>query len=93
MIGINESGIKKDKSAINRINLKGYSPESCPAESAAGDILVFISNNLSEKLWNDLRISNSTRLESTFNKVLSLKRNKCECGLHLLPSSYELAWI
>ena len=49
LIGINESGIKKDKSPINRINLTAYTPESCPAESAAGDILVFISNNLSEK--------------------------------------------
>ena len=43
LIGISESGIKKDKSPIKSINLKGYSDESCPAESVAGDTLLYIS--------------------------------------------------
>ena len=32
--------LKKDKSPINSINLKGYSHESCPTESAAGGALL-----------------------------------------------------
>ena len=43
LIGISESRIKKDKSPIKSINLKGYSDESCPAESVAGDTLLYIS--------------------------------------------------
>ena len=42
VIGISESSIKKDKSPINSINLKGYPHESCPTESAADGILVII---------------------------------------------------
>ena len=40
VIGISESRIKKDKSPINSINLKGYSHESCPTESAAGGTVI-----------------------------------------------------
>ena len=47
VIGISESRIKKDKYPINSINLKGYSHESCPTESAVGGTLLHISNHLS----------------------------------------------
>ena len=40
MIGISESRIKKDKSPINSVNLKGNSHESCPTESAAGGTVI-----------------------------------------------------
>ena len=50
VIGISESRIKKDKSPIIRINLKGYSHEFCPTESAADATLLYISNNLSYNL-------------------------------------------
>ena len=52
--GISESKIKKDKSSLNRINLKDYSYESCPTKSTAG----YISNRLSYKPRNDLCIYN-----------------------------------
>ena len=52
--------LKKDKSPINSINLKGYSHESCPTESVAGDSLLYISNNLCYKPRNDLCIYKST---------------------------------
>ena len=74
VIGISESRIKKDKSAINSINLKGYSHESCPTESAAGGILLYISNNLSYKPRNHLCVYKSTELESTFIKILNPKK-------------------
>ena len=66
--------LKKDKSPINSINLKGYSHESCPTESAAGGTLLYISNNLSYKPRNDLCIYKSTELESTFIEILNPKK-------------------
>ena len=76
VIGISESRIKKDKSPINSINLKGYSHESCPTESAAGGTLLYISNNLSYKPRNDLCIYKSTELESTFIEILAPKKTR-----------------
>ena len=71
---------KKDKSPINSINLKGYSHESCPTESAAGGTLLYISNNLSYKPRNDLCIYKSTELESTFIEILSPKKANVIAG-------------
>ena len=79
-IGINASRIKKDNSPINSINLKGYSHESCPTESAAGGTLLYISNNLSYKPRNDLCIYKSTELESTFIEILAPKKTRVIVG-------------
>ena len=54
VIGISESRIKKDKSPINSINLKGCSHESCPTESAAGTLcytLVIIFPTILEMIY------------------------------------------
>ena len=48
VIGISESRIKNYKSPINSINLKGYSHESCPTESA--EFNDYYINNLLDKL-------------------------------------------
>ena len=80
VISISESRIKKDKSLINSINLKGYSYESCPTESAAGGTLLYISNNLSYKPRNDLCIYKSTELESTFIEILNPKKTNVIVG-------------
>ena len=78
--------LKKDKSPINSINLKGYSHESCPTESAAGGTLLYISNNLSYKPRNDLCIYKSTELESTFIEILSQKEtNVIVCCIYRHP--------
>ena len=98
VIGISESGIKKDKSPINSKNLKGYSHESCPTESAAGGTLLYTSNNLSYKPRNDLCVYRPTDLESTFIEILSPKKTNvivglcdCDCGIvPLSPSTYGL---
>ena len=73
VIVISKSRIKKDKFSINSINLKGYSHESCPTESAADGALLYISNNLSYKPRNDLCIYKSTELEPTFIEILNPK--------------------
>ena len=86
VIGISESRIKKDKSPINSINLKVYSHESCPTESASGGTLLYISNNLSYKPRNDLCIYKSTELESTFIEILSQKKtNVIVCCIYRHP--------
>ena len=71
---------KKDKSPRNSINLKGYSHESCPTESAAGGTLLYISNNLSYKPRNDLCIHKYTELESIFIEILSPKKTNVIVG-------------
>ena len=68
VIGISESRIKKDKSPMNSINLKDYSYESCPTESAAAGTLLYIINRLSNKPKNVLCIYKSTELEQTLLK-------------------------
>ena len=87
--GISESRIEKDKTQISSINLKGYSHESCPTESAAGGSLLYISNHLPYKHRNDLCIYKSTEVESAFIEILNPKKT-CDCGLHLSSSSYGL---
>ena len=78
--GISESRIKKDKSTINSINLKGYYYESCSMESAAGGTLLYISNHLPYKPRNDLSIYKSTELESTFTEILNPKKTNMIVG-------------
>ena len=54
VIGISESRIKKDKSPINNINLKGCSHESCSTESTAGTLcytLVIIFPTILEMIY------------------------------------------
>ena len=79
VIGISESRIKKDKSPINSINLKGYSHESCP-QNLQQVALLYIRNNLSYKPRNDLCIYKSTELESTFIEILSPKKANVIAG-------------
>ena len=71
VIGISGSRIKKDKSPINTINLKGYSDESCPMESEVDGTLLYISNHLSYNPRNDLRIYKFTELKSTLIELLN----------------------
>ena len=80
VVGISESRIKKYKCPINSINLNGDSHESCPTESAAGDTLLYISNNLSHKPRNDLCIYKSAELESTFIEILNPKKTNVIVG-------------
>ena len=68
VICISESRIKKGKSPMNSINLKDYSYESCPTESAAAGTLLYIINRLSNKPKNVLCIYKSTELEQTLLK-------------------------
>ena len=68
VIGISESRIKKGKSPMNSINLKDYSYESCPTESAAAGTLLYIINRLLNKPKNVLCIYKSTELEQTLLK-------------------------
>ena len=72
--------MKKDKPPINTINLEVYTHEPCPTKSAAGDTLLYISNNLSYKTGNDLFIYKSTELVSTFIEILNRKKKNAIVG-------------
>ena len=72
--------MKKDKPPINTINLEVYTHEPCPTKSAAGDTLLYISNNLSYKTGNDLFIYKSTELVSTFIEILNRKKENAIVG-------------
>ena len=76
VIGITESRIKKNKSPVNRVNLKDCSYEPCPTESSSsGSTLWYISNNLSYKPRSDLWcICRSTELESTIIEISNPKK-------------------
>ena len=80
LLVIGETRIKKDKSAINSINLKCYSHQSCPMECAVGGTLLYMSNNLSYKPRNGLCIYKSTKLESTFIEMLNPKKTNVIVG-------------
>ena len=65
--------------------MKGYSYESCPTESAGGT-LRYISIHLSYKPRNHLCINKSTKLESTFDEILNLKKTSVIVGcIYRLP--------
>ena len=79
-IGISESRIKKYKSPINTIKLKGHFYEFCHKESSAGGTLLYMSNRLSCKPINDLCIYKSTELEPTFIEILNPKETNMIVG-------------
>ena len=56
IIAISEIRITKQLSLLNNLNLNNYSSEFTPAETSAGDTLLFIANHLSNKCCNDLNI-------------------------------------
>ena len=72
--GISESRIKKDKSPLNSINLKGYSHKNRAPQNLQQVALLYISNNLSYKPRNDFCIYKSTESESTFIEILNPKK-------------------
>ena len=60
--------------------MNGYSHESCPTESVAGNTLLYISNIPSCKPRNDLGIYKSTELESIFIEILNPERTNVIVG-------------
>ena len=56
IIAVSETGITKNISSLNNLNLNNYSFEFTPTETCAGGTLLYIANHLSYKCRNDLNI-------------------------------------
>ena len=79
IIAIRETRITKQGSLLSNLNLNNYSFEFTPTESSAGGTLLYITNHLSYKCCNDLRIYKENELESTFVEkivILSTPKNQ-----------------
>ena len=63
IICISESRITESNSLTTNITIPGYNFEHNPTESKAGGSLMYISDQISYKLGNDLNIYCSKRLE------------------------------
>ena len=73
IISISESRILKDTNLSKNINIYNCSVEFTPTESHAGGTLLYINNELSYKLRQDLCIYKSSDLESTFIEIINQK--------------------
>ena len=56
VIAISETGITKQVSLSNNLNLNNYSCEFTPTETSAGGIRLYFANHLSYKCRSDLDI-------------------------------------
>ena len=70
IIAISKTGIKKQVSLLNHLNLNTYSFEFTPTKTSAGGTL-YIANHLSYKCRNDLNTYEKNELESTFTEIVN----------------------
>ena len=83
IIAITETGITKNVSILNNLNIGNYSIEFTPTGSLAGRTLLYIANHLSYKSRQDINIYKKNELESTFIEIILL----------LVPYINILQWI
>ena len=74
IIAVSESRIIKNNPPPIDVNIPNYSYEFCPMEAKAGGTLIYISNHLSYKRRNNLKIYKSFELESTFTEICNPKK-------------------
>ena len=68
---ISESHLKSSTQSIIKINLENYYVEHPPTESSNGGTSLYIKNDISYKLRNDLKIYKHKKLESIFIEIIS----------------------
>ena len=71
IVAISESHLKSSTQSIVKINLGNYCVEHTPTESSNGGTLLYIKNDISYKLRNDLKIYKPKELESIFIEVIN----------------------
>ena len=76
IIAISESRILKDTNLSKNTNIYNNSVEFTPTESHAGGALLYINNELSYTLRQDLCIYKSSELETIFIEIINPKKNK-----------------
>ena len=55
IIGISESGLKKNLDILSNINIKGYIFEYITTESSKGGTFIYIENKIKYKVRNNLK--------------------------------------
>ena len=91
IIAVSETGITKNISSLNNLNLNNYSFEFTPTETCAGGTLLYIANHLSYKCRNDLNIYKKNELESTFIEIVNPKKSNILVGVIYRHPSMDLA--
>ena len=71
IIAISECRLGSSTQSIVMINLGNYSVENTSTESSNGGTLLYIKNDISYKLRNDLKIYKPKELESIFIEVIN----------------------
>ena len=83
---ISETRITKQVSLLNNLNLNNHYFEFTPTETSAGGTLLYITNHLSYKCCNDLKLYEKNELESTFVIVNPRKSNTIVGVVYRHPS-------
>ena len=91
IIAISETGITKQESLLNNLNLNNYFFEFTPTGTSAGGTLLYIANHLSYKCRNDLNIYKKNELESTFIEIVNRKKSNILVGVIYRHPSMDLA--
>ena len=89
IIGVTETGITKQVSLLNNLNLNNYSYEFTLIETTAGGTLLYIAylqtllyDHLSYKCRKDLNIYKKNELESTFVEIANFNVNLLNYNEH-----------
>ena len=90
IIAVSETGITKNISSLNNLNLNNYSFEFTPTETCAGGTLLYIANHLSYKCHNDLNIYKKNELESNFIEIVNPKKSNINVGVIYRHPSKDL---
>ena len=80
IIAVSESRITKNKLPPIDISIPNYSYKFCSTEANAGGTLIYISNHLSYKTRNNLKIYKSFELESTSIEICNPKTTNIIIG-------------
>ena len=71
IIGITETGFKKDFTPMHNYDIKGYSYIDCTTESNKGGVRIYISEKFDYKIRSDIKLYKTKELESVFIEILN----------------------
>ena len=71
IIGITETGFKKNQAPMQNFQIKGYSHTDCTTESNKGGVRLYISEKFDYKIRTDLKLYKSKELESVFIEIIN----------------------
>ena len=90
IIGITESRLKRNQKALQNIDLPNYNIEHCPTEGSTGDTLIYVKNDITYIVRNDLKIYQSEKLESVFIEIIKSNNRNIMVGCVYFHPSMEV---